>query len=134
MLETFLKPELRRRRIPLKRVWFQQDGATSHTANTSMTVLRRMFPGRIISRFGNVPWPPRSPDLSVCDFFLWGYLKNCVYNHKPRNLDELKNAIIQEIAAIPAEILVRVMEDFEKRLESCIRNDGHHLDDIIFHK
>jgi uncharacterized protein (DUF1015 family) len=71
--------------------------------------------------------------MSVCDFFLWRYLKSCVYNHKPRNLDELKNAIDQEIAAIPAEMLVRVIEDFNKRLESCILNDGHHLDDVIFH-
>ena len=27
---------------------------------------------RVISRFGDIPWPPRSPDLSVCDFFFVG--------------------------------------------------------------
>lgn len=134
MIETFLEPELRRQGIRLKDVWFQQDGATSHTANASMAVLRRMFRGKIISKFGDVPWPPRSPDLSVCDFYLWGYLKSRVYSHKPRTLDELKNAIAQEIAAIPAEMLVRVMASFEKRLESCIVHDGHHLDDVIFHR
>ena len=26
----------------------------------------------LISRFGDVPWPPRSPDLSTCDFFPLG--------------------------------------------------------------
>lgn len=69
----------------------------------------------------------------VCDF-LWGYLKSRAYKHKPQNLYELKTAIIEEIAAIPAQILVCVMQDFEKRLELCIQNNGHHLVDIIFHK
>ena len=31
-----------------------------------------MFPQHVISRGGNVPWPARSPDLSACDYFLWG--------------------------------------------------------------
>jgi hypothetical protein len=24
-------------------------------------------------------WPPSSPDLNPCDFFLWGHLKQLVY-------------------------------------------------------
>lgn len=24
-------------------------------------------------------WPPRSPDLTPCDFFLWGYIKDFAY-------------------------------------------------------
>ena len=47
--------------------------------------------------FGDAPWPPRSPDLSTCIFFLWGYLKSRVYTHKPRMLNNLKEAICQEI-------------------------------------
>jgi hypothetical protein len=31
--------------------------------------------GKMASRFGDVPWPTRSPTLSACGFFLWGYLK-----------------------------------------------------------
>jgi hypothetical protein len=45
--------------------WFQQDGATSHTANSTMQMLSEFFGGRIISR--NL-WPPRSSDLSPPDF------------------------------------------------------------------
>jgi len=69
MLTQFFFPELQRRRVSIRKVWFQQDGATSHTARASMEVLRQKFPGRLISRFGDVPWPPRSPNLSLCDFF-----------------------------------------------------------------
>ena len=97
-----------------------------------MTIVRNMFPGHFISRFGDVPWPPRSPDLSACDFFLWVYLKLCVYTHKPRTLNDLKEAIRQEIRPIDRQLLARVMDDFKKRLENCIQEDGSHLTDIIF--
>lgn len=44
---------------------FQQDGATAHAAQISMERVRQAFPERvIISRFGDIPWPSRSPDLA----------------------------------------------------------------------
>lgn len=49
--------------------WFHQDGATAHTVSISIAVLRGLFLQRPISRYGDVPWPPRSPDLSASDFF-----------------------------------------------------------------
>jgi len=84
-------------------------------------------------RFGDVPWPPRSPDLSSCDFFLWGYLKGRVYTHKPHNLKELKDAIRQEVLTIDQQLLARAMDDFKRGTENCIQGDGRHLKDIIFH-
>jgi hypothetical protein len=47
---------------------FQQDGATSHTARSSMAAVRELFGNRVISRFGDISWPPRSTNLSVRDF------------------------------------------------------------------
>ena len=91
---------------------FSSQLATAHTANESMTIVRNMFPGHLISRFGDVPWPPRSPDLSTCDFVLWGYLKSRVYTHKPRTLNDFKEAIRQEIRPIDHQLLARVTDDF----------------------
>jgi hypothetical protein len=68
MLCNFLEPRLNE----LGNVWFQQDGATVHMARASMEVRREIFQGRLISLRGDIPWPARSPDLSPCDFFLWG--------------------------------------------------------------
>ena len=93
LLTNFFFPELCRRRVSLRRTWFQQDGATSHTARISMEVLRQKFPGRSISRFGDIPWPLRSSDLTSCDFFLWRYPKSKVYINKPRTLHELREEI-----------------------------------------
>jgi len=56
----------------LRNGYFQQDGATRHTSNESMTEIESFFDDRIISK---ALWPPRSPDLSPPDFFPVGCLK-----------------------------------------------------------
>ena len=97
-----------------------------------MTIVGKIFPGQLISCFGDMLWTPRSPDLSNCDFFLWGYLKSRVYSHKPRTFNDLKEAIRQEIRPIDRQLLARGMENFKKRVENCIQEDGLHLTNIIF--
>jgi hypothetical protein len=49
-------------------------------------------------------------------------------------LEDLKEAMTQEVAAIPPEITRRVMENYRERLNQCINNEGHHLSDTIFEK
>jgi len=44
-------------------------------------------------------------------FFLWGSLKLKVYVRKPRAVDDLKVSIRQEIATVPQEMLVNVMQN-----------------------
>ena len=112
---------------------FQQDGANAHTARASMTAVRAAFPNHVITRFGDLPWPPRSPDLSMCGFYLWGFSKSCVYAGKPCTLGELKTAIRENIQEIGEETLVKVEANFRKRLQICAGENGHHLSDIIFH-
>jgi hypothetical protein len=72
--------------------------------------------------------------VSACDFFLWGYLKSKVYVRKPRTVDDLKFSIREEIATVPQEMLVNVMQNFEDRLQTCVRQEVRHLSDIIFRK
>ncbi|GBN10237.1 hypothetical protein AVEN_63717-1 [Araneus ventricosus] len=69
MLRHFLHPKLYEHENLA--VWFQQDGATAHTAGILMDLLKEMFPKRLISLRGDISWPARSPDLSPCDYFLW---------------------------------------------------------------
>jgi len=126
MINNFLEQEPRSRRINNQNVWFQQDGATVHTARAAMAVVRAMFPDRPISRCGDVPWPPRSTDLSMCDFILWGYLKSRVYEGKPGTLKELKGAIRKQIGMINQELMERVEANFRERLQICILQNGHH--------
>lgn len=132
MLETFVAQELQAFPLITENAWFQQDGSTSHTARISMTAVRRLFGNRIISRNGDIPWPPRSPDLSACDFFLWGHLKSKVYSSRPATTEELKAKIREVIAGIPIETLRRTMHNFSNRLQECLRRNGAHLQDVIF--
>lgn len=130
MIEEFFLPRLEE--MDVGEVWFQQDGATAHTARNVMTVLRQRFPGRLISLRGDLQCPARSPDLAPCDYFLWGYLKSLVYSDRPRTLDQLRENIRQAINNIPVMMLERVVENFRNRLTQCTNNGGSHLTDIIF--
>jgi len=59
---------------------------------------------------------------------------------KPRTVDDLKVSFREEIATVPQEMLVNVMQNFEERLRACLhtpgaspqRQEGCHLSDIIF--
>jgi len=130
MIQEFFATALEELNAGLVR--FRQDVATAHTARKSMAVLREMFPGRMISLRGDISWPARSPDLTPCDYFLWGYLKAEVFKHRPRTLQALKDAIRLEVARITHDMLHRVMRNIRIRLQQCINNSGHHLQDILF--
>lgn len=133
MLQNFLPQEFERLRVNRRDLYFQQDGATCHTARLTMEHLRNQFRG-LISRLGDIPWPARSPDLTPPDFFLWGYLKQRVYVNRPATIEDLKQAIRNEIAAIDEDLLRRVFQNFEVRLRQCVVQEGGHLTDLIFKK
>ncbi|GFV07192.1 transposable element Tcb2 transposase [Trichonephila clavipes] len=58
MITNFFIPELNNHDV--QELWFQQDGATCHTARATIDLLKYTFGDRLISRFGPVNWPPRS--------------------------------------------------------------------------
>jgi hypothetical protein len=75
VINTFWKiflPQMRRRNWNMARLCFQQDGATADTARLTMNTLLAAFPGRILSRFGDIQWPSNSPDFTAVDFFYGG--------------------------------------------------------------
>ena len=129
MLERFLCPKIIRLLADHNPddVWFQQDGATSHSSRHSLGILRDMFPGHLVSLRGDIGWPLRSPDLTPCDFFLWRYIKSQMYQHRLANLEELKAAITHEINTIPQDMVERAMVNFRERLQNCIDIGGRHL-------
>ena len=89
-----IQREFRRNGINRQQMWWQQDGASAHTSNASMRYLRGEFPGKLMSKNGDWDWPPRSPDLTICDFFLWGHLKHTIWNvpvnQQPQTINHLK--------------------------------------------
>lgn len=90
-ITEFLWPQLNG--MDMEDMWFQQDGATSHTARETIALLQEKFPSHVISRNGDQNWPPWSCDLTACDFCLWGFLKSRVYVNNPEAIYALKEEI-----------------------------------------
>ena len=133
LLRNFLVPKLEELGLN-DNIWFQQDGATAHTAKASRSLLREIFPHHLISKFEDIPWPPRSPDLTAPDFFLWGFLKSTVYRTKPRSLDDLRHRINHEVMQISQETIHKVMHNVCVRVQECADKNGNHLSSVIFKK
>ncbi|GFX30266.1 DUF4817 domain-containing protein [Trichonephila clavipes] len=115
MITNFFIPELNNHDV--QELWFQQDGATCHTACATIDLLKDTFRDRLISRFGPVNWPPRSCDLTPLDYFLWSYVKSLVYADKPQTLDHLEDNIRRVIADIRPQMLEKVIENWTSRLD-----------------
>lgn len=131
MLENFLWSELEG--LDLDEVWFQQDGATSHTTRANIDFLHTHFPDRLISRLGDINWPPRSCDLTPLDFFLWGYIKDKVYVNHPRTIAALRTNIQRIINEIPIEMIENVVANAAQGMVYLEKSPGEHLNEIIFH-
>jgi hypothetical protein len=107
--------------------WFQMDGAPAHWARNVREWIEEQFPQRWIGRGGPINWPPRSPDLTPPDFFLWGHLKNKVFSSPPATLESLKSKIRTEMREISSEICQVVCRSVKGRLERCIAAQGSHV-------
>jgi len=84
MLENWLMPQLNE---DSSDYIFQQDGSPARYKDVR-GYLNRNLPQRWIGRTGKedgalMRWPPRSPDLTLCDFFFWGFLKDTLCLHSP---------------------------------------------------
>ncbi|GFW60698.1 uncharacterized protein TNCV_570441 [Trichonephila clavipes] len=123
-------PELNNHDV--QELWFQQDGATCHTARATIDLLKDTLGDRLISRFGPVNWPPRSCDLTPLDYFLWGYVKSLVYADKPQTLDHLEDNIRRVIADRRPQMLEKVIENWTSRLDYIRASRGSPMPEIIF--
>ena len=111
-------------------MWFQQIGIIAHTARLSVNNLHAAFPGRLLSRFGDVQWPSSSPDLTAADL-LWGYLEVKVFTHTLPDINSLKNAIRQDIVNVTQDTLRRVMASVPGRWQECFDCHGGQLQDVV---
>ncbi|GFV66405.1 uncharacterized protein TNCV_4898861 [Trichonephila clavipes] len=129
-ITNFFIPELNNHDV--QELWFQQDGATCHTARATIDLLKDTLGDRLISRFGPVNWPPRSCDLTPLDYFLWGYVKSLVYADTPQKLDHLEDNIRRVIADIRPQMLEKVIENWTFRLYYIRASRASHMPKIIF--
>lgn len=70
-------------------------------------------------------------DFSYYNFFRSGYFKECVCAHKAHTLLDLEDAVTQDVQSVELDMLAKVENNL---LETCIKEDGYHMSDIIFKK
>lgn len=130
MLQDFVVPRLEEMDM-VDTVTFQQDGAPPHIGRDVTAYLRHVFGDRIISRGFPDAWPPRSPDLAPCDFWLWGYLKSIVYQNRPATLAQLRHEITVAVNSIIPDQLKAAVYHLPMRLQAVMDNGGGHIENIL---
>ena len=105
-----------------------QDGAPPHFALTVREWLDNHFPGRWLGRRGPLEWPARSPDLTPCDFFLWGWVKEEIYRRRPQTLSELETLIQTVLTSVPLDFLLKSVDAIPQRLQTLVERTGSHIE------
>lgn len=128
MLRNFVVPQLQQRGC-LDSTTFMQDGAPPHIGRQVQRLLREHFSdSRIISRAFPTAWPPRSPDLNPCDFWLWGFLKSVVYQGHVPDIATLKDRITLHVRQITSDMLRVAVENVVQRMQFLEHHNGGHIE------
>lgn len=92
--------------------------------------MTQVFGERWIGRNGPTEMPPRSPDLTAMDFFLWGFIKERVYAVPIRDEDYLRNRIVEVFEELKnhPETLNSLHLNMVRRCNLCIQHDGQHIE------
>jgi hypothetical protein len=112
---------------------YQQDGAPAHFQRDVRNYLDNEYPGRWIGRSGPIQWPPRSPDLTPLDFYLWGEVKRRVYEQVSDTIAELRLKIISAFDEVKADefVLRRVKRNHIRRAQLCLELGGEHFEHLL---
>ena len=113
-----------------KRIYFQQDG---HNARDYLNL---KFGEQWLGTYGPIAWPPRSPNLSPFDFFLWGHLQSIVDAVPIQNMEHLKQRI--RTACKQVLTIVRATNtNLLRGAEVCLQQSGFQFEQFllwIFHE
>ena len=109
----------------------QHDGAPPHCALCSRQVMNEIFDKKWIGRGGPVAGPPRSPDLILPDYFLWGFVKKRAMAVAPTTPDDIKERIHRACTEITPEVLAEVRRSFHQRINKCLQDEGHHFEHLL---
>lgn len=121
--------------VPLltrQQMFLQHDGAPAHFSRHAREYLNVAYPNRWIGRGGPYAWPPRSPDLTPLDYYLWGYLKSLVYEVKVNTRAELIQRIQDacEQTRNNHQVLRAATQSILDRSRLCINAEGGHFEQL----
>lgn len=118
-----LKLKIRQKRGGLLRsgVCFLHDNARPHTARVTFAKLHH-FGWEVL------PHPAYSPDLSPCDYHLFGPLKEYLGGKRFKSDKEVKQNVEQWLRQRPKNFFEAGIRKLPERWEKCIMKEGDYLE------
>jgi len=98
--------------------------APAHRAGDTVEFLTGNTPDFI----SPLPWLPNSPDLNPVHYEVWGMLQQPVYHSRIRDVDHLKQRLIEEWRCFDQNITDREVRQWRVRLRACVRANGGHFE------
>jgi hypothetical protein len=81
-------------------MWYMHDGVPAHFSRAVRDVLNNTYHDRWTGRGGHTAWAPRSADLNLLNFYLWGHLKTRVFASPVENEEALYHRIVDAYQTI----------------------------------
>jgi len=111
----------KRRQKSVRRVVLLHDNARPHTANLTREKLAKMH-------WETLEHPPYSPDLSPCDFFLFGPLKEELGGRRFATNEEVEAFVRDWLLTRPRSFYSDGMKKLPIRWEKCVAKSGEYVE------
>ena len=72
-----------------------------------------------------------SPDINPCDFFLWGFLKEKVFQRRPENVAQLRAHVVKLCRALSEDLCLKVVTNARVCLQEVVRQNSGHIEHVL---
>lgn len=94
--------------------------------------LYNLFDDRWISNNGPHRWPPRSPDLTPLDFFIWGYVKDLVYSTPLTTKENCQERVRNAFRSLTRDqIQSATNREIISRVTKCLEVNGNYFEHVL---
>lgn len=123
LLRTQLQRAVREKRPNLYRSGYilHQDNAPVHTSRQVKAVIQTLG-------CENLPHPPYSPDLAICDFWLFPTLKDMLRGKRHESREELGVAVTKALRVMSRDGLQHVFRTWTERWNKCVASGGSYFE------
>lgn len=98
------------------------DNATPHSARVTLDLLEKKF------KWEQWEHPPYSPDLSPCDFHVFGPMKEALAKERFGNDEEVKNGVRKWLTEVGRDFFNSGIEKLVSRYDKCLNRYGDYVE------